>query len=463
MSPDLDVAVVGAGVAGLTAAHELRRAGLTVRVFEELPYVGGRMHTVRRHGYVIDEGAEQLPERGYRATWELLARLGVTGREVPRIGKACLGMWRDGRAHPGMADAAALVTGAGLSPRARLDLARLLAWTARHHRRFDLDRPERSPLGARTVASFARRFHPDLHDYLLQPVASGFFGWDVARCAAAPLVALMREAGPVSGWRTYHDGMDLLARRLAATLDVATATPVHEVTDTGREVRLHGPGGAVTARAAVLAVPAPVAARLHPGAPADERAFLDACTFAPFLKVSCLLDRPLQAPSPRPLYALFTPDPEDDMLAGITFDHNKHPGRAPVGKGLVALVADARRVPELRADDPEKTADRLVRAATRYLPGLPDALRGHVVHSFAHALPEATPEALALRPGFAARAPRPVEYAGDWAALCPASESAVRSGALAASRVLARLHPSPTAAARPAAVHVPRSDRLETA
>ena len=68
---------------------------------------------------------------------------------------------------------------------------------------------------------------------------------------------------------------------------------MHEVVDDGREVRLRGTAGTVTARAAVLAVPAPVAARLHPGAPEDERAFLTACTFTPNFKISCLLDRPL--------------------------------------------------------------------------------------------------------------------------------------------------------------------------
>ncbi|MEV8069832.1 NAD(P)/FAD-dependent oxidoreductase [Streptomyces sp. NPDC085995] len=461
MSPDLDVAVIGAGVAGLTTAHELTRAGLQVRVFEEQAHVGGRMHTVRHDGYLIDEGAEQIPERGYRATWELLARLGVTAREVPRIGKA-VGVWRDGRAHPGVADPAALLTGAGLAPRARLDLARFLAWTALHRRRFDTDRPERTPAGAHTVADFARRYHPDLHDYLLQPVAGCFFGWDTARSAAAPLIGLMQAVGPVTGWRTYHDGMDLLARRLADGLDIATGSPVHEVAADGDTVRLHGSAGTVTARAAVLCVPAPVAAKLRPEAPEDERDFLTACTFTPTLKVSCLLDRPLAPPSRRPLYALLTPDAEDDMLSGIIVDHAKHPGRAPAGKGLLTLMADPRRIPELRGATRQETADRLVRAATRYIPGLDTAPRRHFTHTFAHGLPEATPEALRHRPAFMARPPRPVEYAGDWVMLRPASEGAVRSGALAASRVLARLRPAPTARTPRPTTATPRSEARET-
>ncbi|WP_202442557.1 FAD-dependent oxidoreductase, partial [Streptomyces sp. SID6137] len=53
MTPELDVAVVGAGIAGLTAAHELRRAGLSVRVYERLPDVGGRMRSLRHQGWTI--------------------------------------------------------------------------------------------------------------------------------------------------------------------------------------------------------------------------------------------------------------------------------------------------------------------------------------------------------------------------------------------------------------------------
>ncbi|WP_131815175.1 FAD-dependent oxidoreductase, partial [Mycolicibacterium holsaticum] len=38
---DVDVVVVGAGFAGLYALHKLRGQGLSVRVFEAAPEVGG--------------------------------------------------------------------------------------------------------------------------------------------------------------------------------------------------------------------------------------------------------------------------------------------------------------------------------------------------------------------------------------------------------------------------------------
>src|SRR6476661_6545051 len=57
---EMDVAVIGAGVAGLAVAKELRRQGLRVAVFEARDRIGGRIHTLRneRVPIPIELGAE---------------------------------------------------------------------------------------------------------------------------------------------------------------------------------------------------------------------------------------------------------------------------------------------------------------------------------------------------------------------------------------------------------------------
>lgn len=436
MTPDLDVAVVGAGAAGLAVAYALQKAGRSVQVFEAADRVGGRMRTLRHDGYVIDEGAEMIATHGYPATWRLIRELGVPDAEVPRV-KSPLAMWRDGRAHPHVGRPLGLLTGAGLSMRARMDLLRFNAWVARRARAFDPDHPESTPLGDMSVAELAGRYRRELRDYLFEPLIGGFFGWQADRSAAAPLVSLLLATRSTRDWRTYREGMDTLARRLAERVKVTTGSPVQEVTAAPGSARVTIGGASLTARSVVLGVPAPVALDLYPNAPEDERRFLEACTFTPRLRVSCALDRPITFPGSRSAYVVLVPEVENPLLSAVFVDNNKVPGRAPEGRGLVSMLASPAATRELLEAPDEEIVSAVTGEGEHFLPGLRRATHAHFVHRFRHGLPEATPAALRLRSDFLRRPARSVDYAGDWLMLCPNSEAAIRSADLAAWRIMA--------------------------
>ncbi|MFF4544148.1 NAD(P)/FAD-dependent oxidoreductase [Streptomyces sp. NPDC001435] len=55
-----DVVIVGAGIAGLSAAHRLTSAGVTTAVLEAAPYVGGRMSTEKVDGFRLDRIGQLL-------------------------------------------------------------------------------------------------------------------------------------------------------------------------------------------------------------------------------------------------------------------------------------------------------------------------------------------------------------------------------------------------------------------
>ena len=58
---DVDVAVIGAGAAGIGAARRLREAGtVSIVVLEARERVGGRVHTIAPAGFPLDRGAEWL-------------------------------------------------------------------------------------------------------------------------------------------------------------------------------------------------------------------------------------------------------------------------------------------------------------------------------------------------------------------------------------------------------------------
>ncbi len=85
MGATTDVIVIGAGVAGLTAARELARAGASVCVVEARHRRGGRVHTIRDFcSEPVEGGAEFIHGVG-AATWPEVRRAGLRTRPVPLV------------------------------------------------------------------------------------------------------------------------------------------------------------------------------------------------------------------------------------------------------------------------------------------------------------------------------------------------------------------------------------------
>jgi renalase len=84
---DVRIAVIGAGIAGLTCAQELARADASVTVFERSRGLGGRLAT-RRHGdLVFDHGAQFISTRSrtFVAYAQSAVRAGVLDAWRPRV------------------------------------------------------------------------------------------------------------------------------------------------------------------------------------------------------------------------------------------------------------------------------------------------------------------------------------------------------------------------------------------
>ncbi|MCT2589619.1 FAD-dependent oxidoreductase [Streptomyces sp. N2-109] len=435
---DVDVAVIGGGISGLSAAYRLQEAGRTVQLFESEDEPGGRMRTHRQDGYVIDAGTQTLSQHGYAATWQLIRDLGMDSGEVVKI-KSLVSLWRGGKAHPGVGHWYGSLSGGGLTMRGSMALTRATMGLLPKAKKFDVRRPADSPVGVQTVAEFGRPYGKEVTDYVLQPGVGTAWGWDPERTCAAPLLSTMIATRGLMGWRAYRDGMDALARKLAERVSVTYGRELREVKElaTGAEL-VFADGDRLTARHVLLALPAPQARRLYPSMPEDEKAFVDAAGYAPMIRVSCLLDKPLEFArrgiTPH-TYTLLLPSCEDDTLSGITLEHNKTGNRAPAGKGLVTLLTTPRVTAELMERPDSDVLSALLPGAEKYLPGFGKALRSTLVHRFPYAAAEATPESASEQAAFLRRPARTIEYAGDWVYQRPTSEAAVQSADLAVARI----------------------------
>src|SRR5512133_3252094 len=76
--PTVRVAVVGAGLAGLTCAYRLKQAGLTAQIYEASSRIGGRCWSSHDFDPLVGEHGAELIDQGHTAMRQLVSELGFT-------------------------------------------------------------------------------------------------------------------------------------------------------------------------------------------------------------------------------------------------------------------------------------------------------------------------------------------------------------------------------------------------
>ncbi|WP_354643703.1 NAD(P)/FAD-dependent oxidoreductase [Kitasatospora camelliae] len=286
------VAVVGAGVAGLTAAYRLARAGVRVELFEADGRLGGHAHTQRAAGpdgreLPLDTGFLVHNERTYPHLVSLFRELGVRTRDSEMsMSVRCEGC---GLEYAGARGPAGLLARPDVLLRGRY--LRMLAEVPLFHRRARrlLAEPE---AGDPTLREFLRRggFSPYFVSHFMTPVVSAV--WSCAPDLAGDyparyLFAFLHHHGMlgVTGsptWRTVVGGSRTYVERIAERLDaVHRAAPVRAVSRHPDGVTVATEDGRRTrADAVVVATHADQALRLLADPTRAERRVLGAFRYS---------------------------------------------------------------------------------------------------------------------------------------------------------------------------------------
>src|SRR5437588_11812624 len=94
----VDTVIVGAGIAGLAAAYEPQRHGISFAVLERGSRCGGVISNESVDGVTIDAGPDALLTQKPSAI-ELCQELGLGGRLTPTMPPRTAYVQRDGRLH----------------------------------------------------------------------------------------------------------------------------------------------------------------------------------------------------------------------------------------------------------------------------------------------------------------------------------------------------------------------------
>lgn len=284
----VDVVVVGAGLAGLAAAKRLTAAGRSVLVLEASDGIGGRVRTDEVDGFHLDRGFQVLltayPELARQLDVEALhlrsfdpGAVVWTGRRLHRVG--------DPLRQPTAVVSSALAPVGSIADKARL--ARLLL-------RLRFADPQALMRGKDVATIDALRaggFSDRMIERFFRPLLGGI-QLDAELTASRRMFDVVMRSLAVGSSAVPAAGMGAIPAQLAAALPADTIrleTPVDRV-ETGSVTT--AAGHTVRAAQVVVATEGPAAARLLGLSPVASRS------------VACVWFAAPRAPFPQPLIAL---------------------------------------------------------------------------------------------------------------------------------------------------------------
>lgn len=288
----LTIAVVGAGIAGLSAAWDLQRAGHTVTVYDRNGFPGGRMADVVVDGICTHSGASIIFSFN-KEMLSLIEALGLSD-EVQSLGDGVEVTCNDGGTDYPLRLAPSvpfLLTHKALGLATKAKLTRLLPDLIRSGLTTD-------PCLMHTAVAFDDEGMPDyvrrvvseefLEKYL-EPLFRAPWHWEPEDIGKAYLMSLMGHLATADEM-TFRRGIGQLTRTLAERLDVRLETTVHRVTPRaggGATLDLGTADGRQTieANVVVMAVEGVHAAGLVEGLTAEERAFFGSVRYNPGARI----------------------------------------------------------------------------------------------------------------------------------------------------------------------------------
>lgn len=337
-----DVAVVGAGFAGLSAAERLMSAGKSVLVFEGRDRVGGRSLTGEITGIPVDFGATWVAKR-HTAIRDLAHRMGCTTTAQYNSGRNVL--WMGGRRHTYRG------TIPVLTPLAMWDMIRVQMALNKLVAQVDADAPWDAPLATRFDAI---SFEDWLNEKkirrstraLMAIICKVQWGCTASDVSLLHVLRYIRAAGGIDHMLDVKNGQQEdrivettqeIANRIAAKLGdrVHLSSPVDRIAQDDTGITVAMPDGEIRADYCIVTVPPAMRANIafEPGLPEQISGLTETWRMGELSKAFVAYDTPFWREDGLSGEAL-----TDTGQAFITFDVS--PG--PDGPGILMVFCDPR-------------------------------------------------------------------------------------------------------------------------
>lgn len=341
----IDVAVVGAGISGLSVALHLKRKGFEVAVFEKEDLPGGNIKTIRKEGYLLELGPQTV--LADQKVEEFIKLTGLTPQYASQESKIRY-IYKGGR-----------LIALPLSP---LDFFRsplLSVWGKLRVLKEPFVPP--SVKTEESIAEFVRRrLGREFLDYIVAPFVSGVYAGNAEELSVKYAVRRVYELeqkfgslikgaiklkalGPAGRLVSFEGGNFTLIERLSSELKVSTENVVLKIRRKDDRFLLDAREGKYEARCVVLSAPATSAGYLLRDLSWSASEEFDRIYYAPVV----VLHASVKKGGVPPGFGFLVPRVENKRILGVLFSSQLFPGRAPQDRELLTIYMGGATDPEV--------------------------------------------------------------------------------------------------------------------
>jgi oxygen-dependent protoporphyrinogen oxidase len=379
------VAIIGAGITGLTAAFYLKRKGVPVAAYEASGRVGGVIQTIRKDGFLAEFGPNTILETSPKIA-QLVRDAGLEARRMNSDPKAeARNVVRYGRPIEMPGSVPGFFTTKLFTAKAKLAVLRE-----------PFIKPRRDGVEESIAQFVVRRFNQEFLDHAIDALVAGIYAGDPHKLSlphAFPKLKALEDnygsmiKGQIFGARdrkksgevakdraakfSFDEGLQVLPDTLAAQLgdSLKLKTPVTKLAQTANGWRVTTAAGEAEFGAVIYCGTAHRLAELKVEAPSplDFSAFSE-ISYPPVASVVLGFRREDVAHSCQG-FGMLIPKIEGFKILGTIFSSALFPNRAPAGHLNLTSYVGGARYPEL-ASLPTNKLVEVVLADLRVLLGV---------------------------------------------------------------------------------------------